>query len=669
MYNASLSSPKCFKRLFAEFDELETLLPSDKQCSAWIRFDEETPQYIRALLTAPLPGPSPYAGGVFAFDIHIPDDYPMTSPQARIVTTGQGTVRFGPNLYADGKVCLSLLGTWEGPKWDPKNSSLYQVLVSIQSLMLGVEHPYFLEPGHGGWEAKIKEGDFASVGHTLQGDEIREEIKLGPEVWLYEDTIRLGSIRFAMIEPLLLAAKVGNSRLKPSIKNLEPFEDVIKAHFFHNGNATLAAVVEWLNTIRPSAMKEQSSKTLQTIHELFPQLQSAVAQVQRPSLTAALKSASAVSAGMGKDPNYNAKSAVESQTNTEQESDIDRLRYRMNEAAQNNNFILAGQLQKEIQAAEKFDHEVNSLRAEIDNAAASGDFIRAGELQAKVKRKEADMKKRKAVDSFGNNSFSTSKSPYQPHTSAGTSAFEAQVPLQANPFNNDFAEDGFENEGQMEVDEDSDNGAIDYSEPEPYYNSGFSNWGTGQQLGETMDTKPHNFNAKVSIQKEDNSKKHCEDNIDHEIARFPINEPCRVRVRLPESMNETLNEIFDSSEKLSTLYKLVKAYIERKSKIDSTMPSPRLMQLRGMTNESGNQAVAIQGGAFANPSSEYGFTLVTPHPKREFNLEMYGSRTLKDLGIFPSCTLVVMMCSLRGQVKRGILESKLGAAQGDGTSS
>ena len=59
-YNASASSPKCFERLFAEFDELKTILPSEKQSSAWIQFDEETPQYIRALLTAPLPGPSPY---------------------------------------------------------------------------------------------------------------------------------------------------------------------------------------------------------------------------------------------------------------------------------------------------------------------------------------------------------------------------------------------------------------------------------------------------------------------------------------------------------------------------------------------------------------------------------------------------------------------------------
>ena len=39
--------------------------------------------------------------------------------------------RFNPNLYADGKVCLSLLGTWHGgdssEKWDPVRSNLMQV--------------------------------------------------------------------------------------------------------------------------------------------------------------------------------------------------------------------------------------------------------------------------------------------------------------------------------------------------------------------------------------------------------------------------------------------------------------------------------------------------------------------------------------------------------------
>ncbi len=117
-------------------------------------------------MSAPLPGPTPYSGGLFAFDIYVPDNYPQTNPKVQLITTGGGRVRFGkfwkienregalgtaisslfllcfyclgPNLSACGKVCLSLLGTWSGPGWDPKQSSLYQVLMSIQGLILGM---------------------------------------------------------------------------------------------------------------------------------------------------------------------------------------------------------------------------------------------------------------------------------------------------------------------------------------------------------------------------------------------------------------------------------------------------------------------------------------------------------------------------------------------------
>jgi len=57
----------------------------------------------------------------------------------------QGRVRFNPNLYANGKVCLSTLGTWSGPSWSPA-LSLAAVLISIQSLM--TESPYTNEPGY-----------------------------------------------------------------------------------------------------------------------------------------------------------------------------------------------------------------------------------------------------------------------------------------------------------------------------------------------------------------------------------------------------------------------------------------------------------------------------------------------------------------------------------------
>jgi baculoviral IAP repeat-containing protein 6 len=44
--------------------------------------------------------------------------------------TGGGAVRFNPNLYNCGKVCLSLLGTWtgkEGEGWNAEVSTALQV--------------------------------------------------------------------------------------------------------------------------------------------------------------------------------------------------------------------------------------------------------------------------------------------------------------------------------------------------------------------------------------------------------------------------------------------------------------------------------------------------------------------------------------------------------------
>lgn len=62
---------------------------------------------------------------------------------------GGGQTRVSANLYNDGKVCISLLGTslaWnESQRWDPSSSSLAQVLLSIQTQILGVPDPYYSE--------------------------------------------------------------------------------------------------------------------------------------------------------------------------------------------------------------------------------------------------------------------------------------------------------------------------------------------------------------------------------------------------------------------------------------------------------------------------------------------------------------------------------------------
>lgn len=101
------------------------------------------------LLTSVIIGPqgTPYHDGLFVFDAHFPPNYPDVPP---MVYYYSGGVRLNPNLYECGKVCLSLLNTWTGKgneKWVPKKSTMLQVLLSIQALILNAK-PFFNEPGH-----------------------------------------------------------------------------------------------------------------------------------------------------------------------------------------------------------------------------------------------------------------------------------------------------------------------------------------------------------------------------------------------------------------------------------------------------------------------------------------------------------------------------------------
>lgn len=93
------------------------------------------------------PSDTPYDNGFFHFSMDLPRDYPSHPPNVQILNTFNGKYRANPNLYANGKVCLSLLGTWRGPGWDPSNSTLAQVLLAIQTSILN-EYPIRNEPAY-----------------------------------------------------------------------------------------------------------------------------------------------------------------------------------------------------------------------------------------------------------------------------------------------------------------------------------------------------------------------------------------------------------------------------------------------------------------------------------------------------------------------------------------
>lgn len=61
------------------------------------------------------PEDSLYRHKLVKLHFEIPREYPMKPPTVKFVQhTGE---RIHPNLYVDGKVCLSILGTWQGEPW------------------------------------------------------------------------------------------------------------------------------------------------------------------------------------------------------------------------------------------------------------------------------------------------------------------------------------------------------------------------------------------------------------------------------------------------------------------------------------------------------------------------------------------------------------------------
>ncbi|GAA6007783.1 uncharacterized protein JCM10292_005433 [Rhodotorula paludigena] len=195
-----------FVHLAKELAVLSTSLPP----GIWVRVDEARIDVIKCLIAGP--EGSPYAHGLFEFDIFLPLQYPQVSPLCWLKTTGGNQCRFNPNLYAEGKVCLSLLGTWSGSPeemWQPGKSTILQVLLSICSMILGTNYPFYNEPGFG-----------------APRDDDRNKT--------YNKNCSLATTRWAMLD------WIQGDKFKDSI-----WADVIASHFLLRRDNVLSTISGW----------------------------------------------------------------------------------------------------------------------------------------------------------------------------------------------------------------------------------------------------------------------------------------------------------------------------------------------------------------------------------------------------------------------------------------
>lgn len=200
-------------RTLSEISSFKSGLPLNWESSIWVRVSKSRFNIFSFLISGPKD--TPYENGLFEFHGYFPHDFPNSVPHVIIHTTNNGKVRFNPNLYANGKVCLSLLGTWQGldsEKWNPKTSTFLQVMISIQSLIL-IEQPYFNEPG---WEKEM-----GTPKGIINSDNYNKNI--------HPNTIMLGMINMIKNPP-------------------QGFEEIVLTHFRMKKEEIIVTTLNWEET-------------------------------------------------------------------------------------------------------------------------------------------------------------------------------------------------------------------------------------------------------------------------------------------------------------------------------------------------------------------------------------------------------------------------------------
>lgn len=89
------------------------------------------------------PKDSMYFGGNYFYKINFPHDYPHRPPKLTFMNK-DGKTRFHPNMYKNGKICLSILNTWKGDQWTGCQS-IRSILLTIVSIL--DNNPLLHEPG------------------------------------------------------------------------------------------------------------------------------------------------------------------------------------------------------------------------------------------------------------------------------------------------------------------------------------------------------------------------------------------------------------------------------------------------------------------------------------------------------------------------------------------
>jgi len=124
----------------------------------WIEWEDNGENLLKAFSIVCGREDTPYQHGFYAFDFDFGGEYPFVQPRVSYNSIGmcipqlKNTTQFTrdskvprvhPNLYKNGFVCLSILGTWRGEGWS-SCFNIQSISLELQSLL--DENPITNEP-------------------------------------------------------------------------------------------------------------------------------------------------------------------------------------------------------------------------------------------------------------------------------------------------------------------------------------------------------------------------------------------------------------------------------------------------------------------------------------------------------------------------------------------
>ena len=235
---SNVISSTTVKRLISDIKQI-TLNPLTKD-GIYYKHDETNMLSGCALIIGPKD--TPYQYGNFLFKFEFPDNYPHSPPKVTYYTN-DGKTRFNPNLYKNGKVCISLLNTWKGEQWTGCQTitSILLVLCTILN-----DKPLLNEPGitekHKDHEAYNKIIKYKTIEIAINKMLIKTTI---PEIFLifYDDIVENFIKNFDNIindiknkEDELISCGIYNLSIRTSYKELN---DKLRSQFISLNNPNI----------------------------------------------------------------------------------------------------------------------------------------------------------------------------------------------------------------------------------------------------------------------------------------------------------------------------------------------------------------------------------------------------------------------------------------------